>query len=104
MCKLLTKKDVAERWQVDESTIDRYRRDGIIIPCKGLPTVRFTEQHIAEIEGLKLEKTSPIERKRLERELEEWKLRAVEAETALAQASLILTEALYSKQKQNKVS
>lgn len=73
MNKLLTKKDLAERWQLDERTIDKYRADGIITSCQGIPAIRFTEQHIAELEGVKLEKFSPIERRRLEREIEELK-------------------------------
>lgn len=73
MDKLLTKKDLAERWQLDERTIDKYRADGIITPCKGIPAIRFSLQHITEFEGVKLEKFSPIERRRLEREIEELK-------------------------------
>jgi DNA gyrase/topoisomerase IV subunit A len=73
MNRLLTKKDLAERWQVDEKTIDVYRDRGIITAVKGLPSVRFNPQHIEDIEGTKLEKFSPLERKKLERELEEMK-------------------------------
>jgi hypothetical protein len=68
--KLLTRKDLAERWQVSIEAIDDYRRKGIITAMKGIPSVRFTPQHIAEIEGIKLERFSPLERKRLEDEIE----------------------------------
>lgn len=71
MEKLLTKKDLADRWQVSEQTIDEYREQGIISSVKALKSVRFNPQHIAEIEGTKLEKFSPLERRRLERELSE---------------------------------
>jgi len=71
MDKLLTKKDLAERWQVTETSIDNWRRDGIITTCKGVPAVRFSPQHIAELEGAKIEKFSPLERKKIERELED---------------------------------
>ncbi|WML35382.1 histidine kinase [Clostridium sp. OS1-26] len=71
MDKLLTKKDLAIKWQLDERTIDKYRTEGILTPCKGIPAIRFSSQYIAELEGVKLEKFSPIEKRRLERELEE---------------------------------
>ena len=71
MSKLLTRKDLAERWQVSEVTIDNWRKEGVLTPCKGIPAPRFSEQYVAELEGVKLERFSPLERKRLEREIEE---------------------------------
>jgi len=73
MEKLLTQQDLADRWQVTKKTIENYRLEGILKPCKGIPTIRFTEQHILELEGVKLEKISPLMYKKLERELEEVK-------------------------------
>lgn len=70
--KLLTKKDLAERWQVSERTIDQYREDGIITPVKGLPCIRFNSNYIAKIEGNIPEKVTMRERK-LEREIEQLK-------------------------------
>lgn len=70
MDKLLTQKDLAERWQVTTKTIENYRLNGIITPVKGIPAIRFTEQHILELEGVKPERFSPIHRRKLERELE----------------------------------
>lgn len=70
MSQLFTRKDLAKRWQVAERTIDNWKREGIITPCKGIPEVRFSEQHIAELEGVTLEKFSPLERRRMEREIE----------------------------------
>lgn len=71
MEKLLTKQDLADRWQVTVRTIENWVADGIVTPVKNIPTVRFHLNHITEIEGTKFEKFSPIERRRLERELEE---------------------------------
>lgn len=72
MDKLLTKKDLAERWQVSERTIDEYRTDGIITPIAGLPCIRFNPQYIEKIEGCIPEKTTLKERS-LEKELQEIK-------------------------------
>jgi len=67
---LLTKSDLAKRWQVSEKAIDDYRAKGIISAIKELPSVRFNPQHIDNIEGTKLERFSPLERKKLEMEIE----------------------------------
>lgn len=68
--KLLTQQDLAERWKVDVSTITNWRKEGVITPAKGIPAIRFTEQHILELEGVKLEKVSPLMYRKLEREKE----------------------------------
>ena len=70
MDKLLTKNNLAERWQVSERTIDDYRIQGIVTPVKGLPCIRFNLQYIEKIEGNIPEKITMRERK-LERELQE---------------------------------
>lgn len=72
MDKLLTKKDLAQRWQVSERTIDEYRESGIITPIKDLPCIRFNLHYIEKIEGNIPEKKTLRERK-LESELEEIK-------------------------------
>jgi len=68
--KLFTQQDLAERWQVSVRAIENWRKDGTIRPVKGIPAIRFTEQHILELEGVKLDKMSPLERRRLELEIE----------------------------------
>ncbi|EDU35707.1 MULTISPECIES: hypothetical protein [Clostridium] len=74
MDKLLTKRDLAERWQVTEKAIDNWRKDGILSPVKGIPSIRFNPGHIAELEGTKLEKFSPIQKRKLEKENEQLRL------------------------------
>lgn len=74
MDKLLTQQDLAKRWQVSVATIKNYREDKIIQPVRHLlPTIRFEINYIRELEGVKLEKVSPLQFKRLERELEDTK-------------------------------
>lgn len=68
--KLYTQQELAERWKVDISTITNWRKEGILQPCKGIPAIRFTEQHILDLEGVKLEKVSPLQFRRLEQEKE----------------------------------
>lgn len=73
MDRLLTQQDLADRWQVTVQSIENWRRQGLISTAKGVPCIRFTEQHILELEGVKLEKVSPLMVRRLERELEDYK-------------------------------
>lgn len=69
MDKLLTKNDVAERWQISLSTVDTYIKEGIIVPVSGLKAIRFNPRYIEEIEGTVPEPTTWVERK-LEKENE----------------------------------
>lgn len=70
MEKLLTQQDLAERWQVSLKSIESYRKEGIITPVPKIPSIRFNLEQIAELEGTKLERFSPLERKKFEREIE----------------------------------
>jgi hypothetical protein len=93
----LTKNDLCKRWQLSLQTINTYIEDGIITPIR-LPSVRFHPKHIAELEKVKLEKFSPLERRRLEKELEYWKKRAEDAEAIVAKVNIVTTESMYKKQ------
>lgn len=70
---LITKKELAERWGVTTKYIDDLRREGILQTVKGIPIIRFNIQYIKELEETKIEKYSPVEFRRLERELKETK-------------------------------
>lgn len=71
--KLLTQKDLAERWQVTVKAIENWRKDGVITPVKGIPAIRFAPEYIAQLEGIKLERFSPLDKRRLELENERLK-------------------------------
>ncbi len=92
--KLLTKKDLAEHWQVSPQTIDNYIADGIVTPVKAIPSIRFNPAHIKKLDETPLERFSPLERRRMEREIEGLKLRAEKAESALARVTAIVMEAI----------
>ncbi|WP_195951184.1 histidine kinase [Clostridium saudiense] len=90
MKTVLTKAELAERWSVDVRTIDKWEQNKIIQRIEGIPVPRYSVEHIQSIEGIKnLNHFSPLERKRLEIELE--KLRA-ENEKLRAVLSNILSE------------
>lgn len=82
MYKLLTQKDLAGRWQLSVRAVEKCRKEGIITAVKGVPGIRFSLEHIEELEGTKLDRFSPIERKKLEREIEELKQKLATYEDA----------------------
>ncbi|MFL0197755.1 hypothetical protein ACJDU8_19605 [Clostridium sp. WILCCON 0269] len=67
-------------------------RDGKLFRFK---IKRDTSIRIEEIDGAKLDRLSPIERKGLEKEVEEWKGRA---EKALAKINMISMGAIYNQE------
>lgn len=68
--KLFTQQDLAEKWNVSVRAIEKWRREGVLQPAKGIPAIRFTPEHVAELEGVEKNPVSPLHVKRLERELE----------------------------------
>ncbi len=65
---LFSRKDLAERWGISTSTLDRRVREGVISPVKGMKTPQFSLESILKVEGV--DKLSPLERRRLEREIQ----------------------------------
>lgn len=70
MEQLLTKEQLAQRWQVKPRTIENYEKDGIIARVPGLPVPRYSLKAIAEVEGVELETFSPLLKKQMQRELD----------------------------------
>jgi len=73
---LLSRQDLAARWNLNARTIIEYELNGVIKRVPKLQVPRYAISQIEEIEnaGLDINPLSPIERKRLERrilELEE---------------------------------
>ncbi|GAA0774402.1 hypothetical protein GCM10008908_24180 [Clostridium subterminale] len=69
--KLLSVKDLSRRWQKDEKSIRKYVSEGVVKTCKGVPGVMFHPKHIAELEGVGLDKFSPLERRRMQQRIED---------------------------------
>lgn len=84
MTKLLTQQNLADRWQVSVRAIENWRKEGILQPAKDVPVIRFSEEYIAELEGIELKKTSPLQVKRMEREIEALRLENEELKSILA--------------------
>ncbi|MGL4108358.1 histidine kinase [Clostridium sp. LP20] len=74
MDDLLTIKDLAKHWKCHEETIRENIRQGVISPCKGVPIKnRFNPNYILELDGVDLEKFSPILKRNMEREIKRLK-------------------------------
>ena len=90
MKKLLTRGELAERGGVDVRTIANWENEKVIQRVDALPLPRYTLEHIEAIEGIEnLNRFSPLERRRLESELEKTKK---ENETLKSILSNILAE------------
>ena len=70
MVSLLTQKDIADRWQISIQSVESCRKEGVITPVKGVPGIRFSLAEIEALEGITLTRFSPLERRKLEREIE----------------------------------
>lgn len=93
--KLLSVEELAHRWGKDEGTIRKYVREGIITSCKGVPGIMFHPKYIAELEGVELERFSPLQKRRLERELEKAKKENEELKAIIARTQCMLTGAVF---------
>lgn len=92
--QLLTVKNLAKRWQCSERAIREYVADGTLTQCKGVPGVKFHPRHIEKLEGVELERFSPLERKRMEKEIEELKELVKLQNEQLRKIAMLGTESL----------
>lgn len=92
--KLFSIKDLSIRWQKDEGTIRRYVKEGVLSPCKGVPGMMFHPKYIAKLEGIELERFSPLEKRRLENEIEKFKRENEKLKITLREYQVIAAKSL----------
>lgn len=102
--KLLTVAELSIRWQRDEATIRRYVREGTLTPCEGVPGMMFHPEYISKLEGVELERFSPLEKRRLERELESATIENKRLKEIIARAQCLFTEAVFVMTSENSLS
>ena len=68
---LYTRKELADRWGISLTTLDRRVREGKITPNNVVGHPRFNLEDILRAEGTDNAKMSPFERRRLERRISE---------------------------------
>ena len=91
----LTVKEIAELWKVKESTIRDYIRTGVLTPANRMPVAnRFPVSYIERLEDVELNPMSPLERKRLEKEIATLKKRIEEQNKLLSQVATMGAECI----------
>lgn len=81
--RLLTKKELAEFLAVDEDTISKYEKQGIIRRAKGILSVRYSPRIVAELMEIDLSDFSPFLLK-----IEQKKNKELEQENAMLKGKL----------------
>lgn len=95
MQTLLSRADLAKRWGLGVKTIEKYEMDGIISRVKGIPTPRYSLESIIKIEGIEEQNPlSPMERRKLDKEIESLKLRVKKQNELLKKYSLLGAETI----------
>lgn len=91
---LISRETLAKRWEVSVSTINKYEVDGVIQRVPNIPSPRYNLKDIQKLEGSDFNPMSPLERKRLNIEIqtlseENAKLKTI-LSNMLAEASKII--------------
>ena len=70
MKTVLSKAELADRWGVNQRTIDKWEQEKIIKRVEGIPTPRYSVREIEVIEsGTELNEFTRFDKKRLENEI-----------------------------------
>ena len=89
---LLSRQDLAQRWDLTTQAILNYEQQGIITRNPNIPTPRYSLEEIERIEtnGMGINPLSPLERRRLEKHIHDLEKELEEAKTTLYKIHSIL--------------
>lgn len=68
---MISRETLAKRWDLTTRTVINYEIDGIITRNPNIPVPRYNMQEILKLEGSDLNPLSPLERRRLEKKVED---------------------------------
>jgi len=68
---LISRETLAKRWEITTRTVINYEQEGLLTRNPNVPVPRYNLEEIMRLEGTELNPLSPIERRRLERAIEE---------------------------------
>lgn len=91
---VLTKAELAKRWKCSESAINTMQADGLLSPSRKLPGWRISFSQVLKLEETDIETLGPIERRRLQIEIENKDKEIVKLKEAIRQ--LITPALLYA--------
>jgi hypothetical protein len=99
---IMTKSEVAKYLRVDERTVDNWTKDGILTRCK-TPKPLYNRQQIEKLANVELTPYSPLERRKMNRLLEEKDNKIKELQkkvdellSILIKTNLLTSEAIYN--------
>ncbi|WP_243124807.1 transcription factor [Clostridium butyricum] len=88
---MISRETLAKRWDVTTRTVINYEQEGMITRNPNIPVPRYNLEEIMRLEGTELSPLSPLERRRLEKSIEEltkerdyWKSKVETVKSALA--------------------
>ena len=89
---LLSRQDLAQRWDLTPQAILNYEQQGIITRNPNIPTPRYSLLEIERIEtsGMEINPLSPLERRKLEKRIEDLEKELNEAKSKLYKIYSIL--------------
>lgn len=92
---LLSRQDLAKRWNLSIKTIEKYENDGVIQRVKNIPAPRYSIDSIRKLEGMEeLNPLSPEERIKLEKEIKSLRAELSVKNELLSKVSFLGIEAL----------
>ena len=68
---LISRETLAKRWDISTRTVINYEQEGLLTRNPNIPVPRYNLDEIMKLEGTELNPLSPLERRRLEKEIEE---------------------------------
>ena len=70
---MISRETLAKRWELTTRTVINYELDGVITRNPNIPVPRYSMSEVLKLEGADLNPLSPLERRRLEKRIEDLK-------------------------------
>jgi len=70
---MISRETLAKRWDLTTRTVINYELEGVITRNPNIPVPRYSINEILKLEGAELNPLSPLERRRLDKEIEDLK-------------------------------
>lgn len=68
---MISRETLAKRWDLTTRTVINYELEGVITRNPNIPVPRYNMQEILKLEGADLNPLSPLERRRLEKKVDD---------------------------------
>jgi DNA-binding XRE family transcriptional regulator len=68
---MISRETLAQRWDLTTRTVINYEAEGVITRNPNIPVPRYSMNEILKLEGADLNPLSPLERRRLNKQIED---------------------------------